>query len=64
VKSAELQTALNPPLSRIILTIPPSDSLKELHTFLSGERFPLSGDQSSKRNVHDPNTVQGKYSIP
>ena len=31
-------------LSRITLTAPSSDSLKELRTFLSGERFPLSGD--------------------
>ena len=31
-------------LSHITLTSPSSDSLKELRTFLSGERFPLSGD--------------------
>ena len=41
-----------------------SDSLKELRTFLSGERFPCSGYQSVKRHLHDPNTMQREYPIP
>ena len=41
-----------------------SDSLKELHALLSGERFPRSGYQSVKRHMHDPNTMQRVYPIP
>lgn len=40
-----------------------SDSLKELHTLLSGERFPRPGYQSVKRHMHDPNTTQREYPI-
>ena len=42
----------------------PSDSLKELRTFLSRERFPRSRGQFVKRHVHDPNTMQREYPIP
>ena len=45
------------PYLRIILTAPSPDSLKELHTLLSGERFPRSRYQSVKRHMHDPNTM-------
>jgi hypothetical protein len=48
----------------ITLTAASSDSLKELRTFLSGERFPCSWYQSVKRHMHDPNTMQGEYTIP
>jgi hypothetical protein len=41
----------------------PSDSLKELRTFLSGERFPRSGYQSVKRHMHDPNTMEREHPI-
>jgi hypothetical protein len=46
------------------MTTASSDCLKELRTFLPGERFPGSGRQSVKRHVHDPNTMQREHTIP
>jgi hypothetical protein len=51
------------PYLRITLTTSSSDSLKKLRKFLSGERFPLSGYQSVKCQMHDPNTTQREYPI-
>src|SRR5262245_3403541 len=50
--------------SRSARTASSSNSPKELITFLSRERFPLSGDDSLKRNVYNPDTVQGENPIP
>jgi len=52
------------PCVAIILTTASSDRLKESHTFLSGEGFPLSRDQSIKRYLHNTNTMQREHPIP
>src|SRR5262245_12089704 len=50
--------------SRCALTASSSNSPKELLTFLFRERFPLSGDDSIKRNVDNSDTMQGENPIP